>query len=331
MAAVVPGEGLRALLHRAALTPEQFARRLNHKSSELGLPNRIDPKTPYKWMKGVTPRQPWPTLATALLSAILGTRIGPEDLGWEVTDSGVNCVPADCGLDVPWSTAGALRAAREVVEVDPVDRRLFLQLTGTALTAPALEWLLAHTDGHGAGRPAGRRVVHDTHVDAIEQVTDQFRRMDDQFGGGAVLDVVQSQTKFVLNLLANYRYSSGVGQRLYGAAGELMRLGGWVSFDAGLQSRAQRLWLAALRCSHAAGDRALGANILGCMSIQAMNLRLHGEAVKLAEAARHGYSGDSPVVRSILDLRAAQAYACSGEVTVTIQLPTLRRLPRSQA
>jgi hypothetical protein len=46
MTMTAPG-GLRALLERAGLSPEQLARRLNAQAAELGLANRIDPKTPY--------------------------------------------------------------------------------------------------------------------------------------------------------------------------------------------------------------------------------------------------------------------------------------------
>jgi tetratricopeptide (TPR) repeat protein len=49
------------------------------------------------------------------------------------------------------------------------------------------------------------------------------------------------------------------------------------------------------------------------MSHQAKNLELYDEAVKLAEAARQGYTGQSPRVRAMLNLRAAQAYASVGE------------------
>ncbi|HEX6238290.1 MAG TPA: hypothetical protein VFZ68_13915, partial [Acidimicrobiales bacterium] len=61
-------EALATLLGRAQLSPEAFARRLNAFALELGRADRLDPKTPYKWLRGGHPRQPWPTLAAALLS-----------------------------------------------------------------------------------------------------------------------------------------------------------------------------------------------------------------------------------------------------------------------
>lgn len=303
---------LRVVLQRAGMSPERFARRLNAKASELQLTQRIDPKTPYKWFRGSMPRSPWPTLASAVLSAELGQTISVEDLGWTTSRSEILTVPADTGLALPWTAEGAAVAATEVTETGAMDRRIFIRLTGASLTGPALEWLLAQPSGSGDSL-MGRRVQH-AHIDAIEAMTDQLRRMDDQLGGGAVLDLAKNHVRYLLGVLRSHSYSNTVGNRLYGAAGELLRLSGWLSFDAGRHAQAQRYWLAALRAAHVAGDRALGANVLGFMSCQAKDLQHFDEAIKLASAARQGYSGASPQVTAILNLRVAQAYAQTGEV-----------------
>jgi len=274
---------LRALLQRAGLSPEQLARRLNQHAAELGLPNRIDPKTPYKWLRGTVPRPPWPALVAHILSSRLGGTIDAGDLGWSVRESDVLCVPADTGLVLPWTARGALAAAAEVMDDIPMDRRIFIGLTGGALTTPALDWLLAQPVSDATGI-AGRR-LQETHVRSVEELTAHLRRMDDQFGGGAVLNLVRAQVRYVVDLLRDYSYTSEVGTRLHAAAAELLRLAGWLSFDSGRQADAQRYWLAALHSSHAANDRAVGANILGFMSCQAKDLGQYGDAIKLSEAA----------------------------------------------
>jgi hypothetical protein len=301
------GERLRILLQRAQLTPEQFAHRLNRLSSQMGLTERIDRKTPYKWLRGSAPRKPWPALAASVLSQELNAEIQPDDIGWRTAGGGLMFVPANTGLVVPWSGTGTINAAFEVAETNVMDRRVFLQITGATLTQPAFEWLLARPANDVIGI-SGKRVT-DTHVDSIEEITAQLRRMDDQFGGGSVLDLVKSQVRFVLDLLRSHRYATSVGMRLHGAASELLRLAGWVSFDAGQHAQAQRFWIAALHGAHSAGDKSLGANILGFMSCQAKDLDLHTEAIHLADAARQGYPGASSRVSAILNLRAAQAYA----------------------
>jgi hypothetical protein len=306
-----PNPALRALLESADLSPEHLARRLNRQAGQVGIAKRVDPKTPYKWLRGSQPRSPWPDLTAAVLTHALGRTVDVAELGW-ASSEGVLSVPADTGLSLPWTAAGALAAAVEVTETGRMDRRVFLHLVGGALTEPAFEWLIARPATVAVGL-AGRRVQPE-HVDAIETMTAQLRRMDDQFGGGTVLDLVRAQVLHVRNLLVNHTYTEGIGTRLYAAAAELLRLGGWLSFDAGQQSEAQRYWLAALRAAHASGDRAIGANVLGFMSCQAKDIDLYSEAVKLAEAARQGYPGSSPRVSAILNMRAAQAYAHTHEV-----------------
>jgi tetratricopeptide (TPR) repeat protein len=300
------GGRLRTLLQRATLSPEQLARRLNRLATEMRLPASIDPKTPYKWLRGSTPRQPWPALVSAILSQQLKTEIVPADLGWRGGNA-LHFVPADSGMHLPWTGAGAVAAALEVVEANVMDRRVFVQLSGAALTQPALAWLLAPPAGDIAG-PAGRRVL-DSHVDSIDEITAQLRRMDDQFGGGVVLEPVKSQVRFVLDLLRNRQYTSTVGLRLHGAAAELLRLAGWVSWDAGQNAQGQRFWIAALRGAHSAGDKALGGNILGFMSDQAKDVNQVNEAVQLAEAATKEYPGASPRVSAMFRMRVAIAYA----------------------
>jgi tetratricopeptide (TPR) repeat protein len=312
-AASESGGRLRALLQRTQLTPEQFAHRINLAAAELGLTARIDKKTPYKWLRGGAPRQPWPALAASVLGRELRTEIGPEDLGWCSAKVGLTYVPANDGLDVPWNGAGSISAAGEVTETSTMDRRIFLQVSGTALTQPAFEWLIAKP-ADDTSHAAGRRVT-DAQVDSIEDITGQLRRMDDQFGGGMVLDPVKSQVRFVLDLLQGRQYTTSVGRRLHGAAAELLRLAGWASYDSGQHAAAQRFWTAALHGAQSAGDRALGANILGFMADQATDLGLPTEAVHLAEAARRGYPGASTRVSAILHLRVAGACAHSGDST----------------
>ncbi|MGH3931437.1 MAG: hypothetical protein ACRDTF_15875, partial [Pseudonocardiaceae bacterium] len=79
--------------------------------------------------------------------------------------------------------------------------------------------------------------------------------------------------------------------------------------------QAQRYWVAGLHAAHAAGDRALGANIVRSMSEQADDLGHIRAAVTLAETARAGYPGATPRVAALLDLRLAEAHAHDGAVT----------------
>jgi len=257
---------------------------------------------------------------------IPGLMLGIGERPWERQDVAVMAGPVggrnddlashparDRLLRAPWTPDGTLVAAREVSEVRPVDRRSFLLLTSVALMSPAHEWLIAQPV-NDVSSPAGRAIGPKV-VDQINDITGMLRRMDDQMGGGSLIDVVQAQISYVVRLLREGRYTDSTGRRLHGTVGELLRFGGWVSYDDGDPVQAQRFWVAALHSAHSAGDRALGANVLGFMSEPARDLGRPDDAVKLANTALAGYKGSSPRVSAILNMRAALAHAIKGDAT----------------
>ncbi|MGO4612695.1 hypothetical protein [Nocardia sp. 2TAF39] len=248
-------------------------------------------------------------MVAALFTAELSRPITPTDLGWTAASTGP-MLPADSGLQGPWTAEGALRAIEAVTEADPMQRRLFLTLTGTAITVPAHQWLLA-TQVTELAHVAGTRIGLGT-VDEIDTMTASLRRMDDQLGGGALLEMVRAHLRHVLHLLRHASYDDTTGRRLHTAAAELLRLAGWLCFDTSQHARAQRYWVAALRTAHSAGDRGLAANILGFMSCQAKDIGQPHEAALLADTALSGYPGASGQVSAILNLRVAEAYAVAG-------------------
>lgn len=301
------------LLIESGLTPEAYARRLNECAARHGLRNRLHPKTPYKWRRGVVPGRPWPTLAAQLLSELLGRTITVADLGWP--DDICEAVPASTGLVLPWTVAGGLQAVQTVDEGGTMRRRTFVTLLGSAMTVSGHEWLVAAP----AGSPTatrGYRLTADV-VDHIDAITADLRRMDDHLGGGQTLGLIRSHLSTVTTLLTQRRYTETVGRRMHSSVAEILRLAGWLAFDAGQHPVAQRCWIAGLHEAHAAGDRALGAVILGVMSCQAKDLGQARQAVTLAETARAGYPAASPKVTAILHLRAAEAHANEQSVAET--------------
>jgi tetratricopeptide (TPR) repeat protein len=188
-----------------------------------------------------------------------------------------------------------------------MQRRIFLTLIGASATSPAHEWLIAATGGD-TSRSTGTQLPVEI-VDHLDAITDRLRRMDDQLGGTQTLNLVRQHLATVVDLLESRRFDDSVGRRLHTTAAELLRLAGWLCFDDSAHPQAQRFWIAALHEAHTAGDRALGANILGFMSCQAKDLGQIRAAVTLAETARAGYPAASRRVSTILDLRAAEAYA----------------------
>jgi tetratricopeptide (TPR) repeat protein len=199
----------------------------------------------------------------------------------------------------------------DVVEDALSDRRGFLTITGDGVTALAQEWLGLEPARLTAALTGGR--VDDQIVNRIAHNIPGLRVMDDRLGGESVRRLVDAELGVVTDLLARGSYTEPTGRHLHLVAAELARFAGWVSFDAGYQTAAQRYWITALHAAHAAGDRTVGANVLKNMSLQCVDFGRLREAVELAEAATASVRGVSGRVGAMLAMRRARAHAALGE------------------
>lgn len=305
---------LAEVLDALGWAPEDLARRVNEIARLHRHPATLNPKTPYKWRdEGTHPNRPWPTLVTLVLAQETGRDLTPRDLGWRPQ---ADLLRADQELaDLPWTATGALHAIRSLTHGGPMHRRRFLVVMGAAAATAPLHWLTEPPVQH-AVRTLGSRVP-EAIVDDLDHAIAGIRHMDDQLGGGgALLDLVTAHLTYVEHLLDHNSYTDKVGARLYSSAGELQRLAGWLCFDRGDHGDAQAYWHSALHAAHGAGDRALGANVLGFMSCQYKDLPGGANlAVTYARAAQQGYPGASPRVSAILALRCAEALAATGADT----------------
>ncbi|GAA4528074.1 hypothetical protein [Amycolatopsis samaneae] len=196
-------------------------------------------------------------------------------------------------------------------------RRGFLALTGSALTAVALQAIVADTP-RLAAVARGRHGLDEQVVTDLERLAELRRGMDDQLGGGALHDALTSDLRLVTQLLSNTSYPEGLGNRLYAVAAELARLAGWCCHDAGAQGAAQRHWLVALRAAEQAQDRALGAHVLTVMGVQAAAVGNLRESITLYNSAKH-IAGTSlgATQRAVIAGVSAGAYARSGDARET--------------
>ncbi|HET9256551.1 MAG TPA: hypothetical protein VFO16_15325 [Pseudonocardiaceae bacterium] len=95
-------------------------------------------------------------------------------------------------LTAPWSHRGTVEAAVMLSGGGRrVKRRVFLTLTGTALTAPAHQWLV-HEPGPLVSGLAGRRVSAGL-ADRLPPMIAELRAMDDVAGGGSVLALARHE------------------------------------------------------------------------------------------------------------------------------------------
>lgn len=242
------------------------------------------------------------------LAAELG--VAPElvhDLGWPYW------LPAGEGINLaaPWTVEGSFGLLDDAAGAAMLDRRGFMILGVGAATTVADQWLKIESPRLAAVLRGGR--IDSDLVDCFEGRLPALRRMDATLGGGSVRTLVDAELRLVTDLLAKGSYSEAIGRRVFSVAAELGRIAGWASFDAGYHAAAERYWIAALRSAHVSNDRAAGANILKCMSLQRVDTDRSEEALALARAALVGAKDATARVRAMLMTRQARTHAVLGE------------------
>lgn len=246
-------------------------------------------------------------LSAGLLSTVFGVVFDAT-----VPASRASSMPvATVEFDRPWQQF--VGAAGDDWEMD-VERRDFLRGAGYAAiasTEPALQWFLGSTEV--VAQEVGRVSVGLPHVQAIREMTQSLRRLDNLHGGGRARQLaVGFLSSDVKPLILDGRYSGEIGVQLLTATAELVQLAGWMTFDAGRYGLGQRYSAQALRLAQATGARALGAEILAGLSHQASYLGDGKTAVDLARAAQRTASelGVDALVAEAYVMEA-HGHACS--------------------
>lgn len=221
-------------------------------------------------------------------------------------------------IHAPWTAESCLRSMDGVAGSAVLDRRGFLTLGLGAAAGLADQWL-------SLDPPQLASVLHGGAIDAelvtcLEQRLPALRQMDAALGGGHIRNVVDAELRLVTNLLAKGTYTERLGKRAFSVAAELGRIAGWTSFDSGYHAAAERYWISALRAAHTADNRAVGANVLKCMSLQRMDADRTDEALSLARAAREGAKSVPARVLAMLTVRQARTHAVRNEVRDCEQL-----------
>jgi hypothetical protein len=250
-------------------------------------------------------------LPTPVFNGRLAAPAGPPNDGeHEHTDD----LQHDPLLVAAWNHRGTVDAVVQLSGGDQVKRRAFLSLTGTALTAPAHQWLVHEPEPLISGLSGGR--VSGQLADRLPVMIAELRAMDDVAGGGDVLSLAQYHFSWVADLLDQASYDDTTGRKLHVALAELGQFIGWLCYDTVQHGLAQRYYIAGLRATHAADDRRLGAHILGSMANQAARQGHPAEAVTLIESAVAGTRGQqTPRLLTELYIRKAYAFAALKDTT----------------
>ncbi|WP_266241897.1 helix-turn-helix domain-containing protein [Micromonospora lupini] len=182
-----------------------------------------------------------------------------------------------------------------------VRRREFVAAAGLAAALP--HTLLAHGRHVGTAIP-GR----------LADRTARLRRLDNYLGGADTHQMYTAEVASTTRLLHDGSYSEATGRQLLAILAEQAQLAGWAAFDAGDHSDAERLYRVSLAAARDAEDQALTGNGLAFLAYQ--QLGSGGKATDTASAAcAAAGTTATPGVQALLHLRAAWAFAVTGDAT----------------
>jgi transcriptional regulator with XRE-family HTH domain len=201
-----------------------------------------------------------------------------------------------------------------------MERRRFLtgaMFAVAASVAPSRDWLIATLET----ATSTRGKVNNEQVDAIRRTFGVFQELDVMRGGGhARTQLAAYLSDTVVPLLKTNDPETDTGAALYEAAAEQLYLLGWMAFDNGEHSVAQRYLIQSLRLAQAAGNVELGAHVLAGLSDQATLTGNPDQGVQLARAGRAGLAkGYSPACLADLHALQARAEAAMGDAKAAAQ------------
>ncbi|MFD8079942.1 XRE family transcriptional regulator [Streptomyces sp. NPDC059718] len=280
------------------MTRVDLAQQIRMAARVRGLRSGVDKQRIRKWeTAGVTPDRDSQTY----IAAALGIPVSVVDTGtWPQWLHGTSSGVTPLG---PHSTVPALREA-----LSAMDRRIFLTVSGAALTALAATWATGDTRAT-AETPSGKP-VGDELVTLLEQTSAQLNSLPTE-QRQHIPSLLHAHLATVTDLIENGRYPRRVGLRLHALAASLSQTVAWHAFDTADHPRAAKFWIAGLHSAHAGGDRDMGAALLGDLAYQAAWRTDHSTAAGILEHALT--RTDHPAARSLLNLRLARTLAVQGE------------------
>lgn len=267
-----------------------------------------------RWISGEQPRGIMPDLIAEALTELCGL---PYSLSR--ADIGMSATTQDQGSQrLPWQPSAIIQAVLDMTRTDlvrqPGETPEVELLGGPELLHAVRPWLHLAPDELPAPERPGRIGLAD--VEKIRATTAAFRSWDNQHGGGLSRHAAVAQLKATTELLHHGRMSDSVGRELFSAVGDLASVAGWMTHDAGRSPEGQRYLLLGLRAATQAGDTALAAHLLNCLSRLANHLGRPGDALEMVQLAQYG-TRKLPAgrIKAVLAALEARQLAITGDIT----------------
>ncbi|MCX5171173.1 sporulation protein [Streptomyces antibioticus] len=301
-----PNAHLIAAMAEAQVSNKGLAKRMRDAAARRGISLGTTHIAVQRWRDGSGIRPETAAIMATVLSAKLGRRVSPGDLGFFDHTRVSTPEPATYPHTLPEALAVLDGLAQERADATTTDR---LIVTDADLSSAVLSWMIARPDGIETDRPAQQRVgMRD--VRAVRDAAATFMQLDFKYGGGHGHRALRHYFRYEVLPLLSVSYSAKVGTALFGAAAEVSQLLAWTAYDTGNHRLAHRYLTSTLRLSQVIDDRMFGARILGNLSHQANYLGNHAQAIKLARAAVEGAKGRA-TPRAMANYSAMEARALS--------------------
>ncbi|MFJ8107116.1 sporulation protein [Streptomyces sp. NPDC096132] len=301
-----PNAHLIAAMAEAQVSNKGLAKRMQDAAARRGISLGTTHIAVQRWRDGSGIKPETAAIMADVLSAKLGRRVSPGDLGF--FDHTRTSTPEPTGYPgtLPETLSVLDGLAQERADATTTDR---LIVADADLSSAVLSWMIARPDGIEADRPAQQRVgMRD--VRAIRDAAATFMQLDFKYGGGHGHRALRHYFRYEVLPLLSVSYSDKVGRALFGAAAEVSQLLAWTAYDTGNHRLAHRYLTSTLRLSQVIDDRMFGARILGNLSHQANYLGNHTQAIQLARAAVEGAKGRA-TPRAMANYSAMEARALS--------------------
>jgi tetratricopeptide (TPR) repeat protein len=305
-----PNAQLIAVMDEAQVSNKGLAKRMKDTAAQRGVNLGTTHVSVQRWRDGAGIQPQTAAIMADALSAKLGRRITPGDLGF--FDHTRQTAPQPVGYPgtVPDVLSMLESLADQSADAPAPDR---LVIADGDLSAAVLSWMIARPDGIQGDRPSHQRVgMRD--VRAIKDAAGMFMQLDFKYGGGHGHKALRHYFRHEVLPLLDASYSEKVGTALFGAAAEVSQLLAWTAYDTGNHPLAHRYLTSTLRLSQVVDDRMFGARILGNLSHQANYLGNHAQAIQLARAAVEGAKGRAtPRAMALNSAMEARALSNAGD------------------
>ncbi|MCW8377756.1 sporulation protein [Streptomyces justiciae] len=305
-----PNAQLIAVMDEAQVSNKGLAKRMKDTAAQRGVNLGTTHVSVQRWRDGAGIQPQTAAIMAEALSAKVGRRITPTDLGFFDYTQQTAPQPVAYPGTVPDVLSMLESLADQSADAPAPDH---LVIADGDLSAAVLSWMIGRPDGIQPDRPSHQRVgMRD--VRAIKDAAGMFMQLDFKYGGGHGHKALRHYFRHEVLPLLDASYSEKVGTALFGAAAEVSQLLAWTAYDTGNHQLAHRYLTSTLRLSQVIDDRMFGARILGNLSHQANYLGNHAQAIQLARAAVEGAKGRAtPRAMALNSAMEARALSNAGD------------------